>query len=67
MPSLCKALLSTLILGSMTLSTGCGSTTQSTNTQSNVRFASFKTTQNPLAMGAGDSLGAALFMAQDRH
>ena len=67
MPSLCKALLCTMLLGSMTLSNGCVSTTQSMSTRNTVRIASFKSTQNPLAMGAGDTLGAALFMAQERQ
>jgi len=67
MPSLCKALLCTMLLGSMTLSTGCGSTTRSTSTRNTVRFASFNANSNPLAMGAGDTLGQALFMAQERY
>ena len=64
MPSLCKALLCTMLLGSMTLSTGCGSTTESMSTRDTTRFASFKRTHNPLAMGAGDTLGTALFMTE---
>ncbi|MBG81358.1 MAG: hypothetical protein CMJ39_11715 [Phycisphaerae bacterium] len=67
MPSLCKALLCTMILGSMTLSTGCGTATRSSSTHDTVRFASFNANSNPLAMGAGDTLGASLFMAQERY
>ncbi|MCH2152296.1 MAG: hypothetical protein MK089_03050 [Phycisphaerales bacterium] len=51
----------------MTLSTGCGTATRSSSTHDTVRFASFNANSNPLAMGAGDTLGAAIFMAQERR
>ncbi|MCH2134056.1 MAG: hypothetical protein MK116_09940 [Phycisphaerales bacterium] len=63
--SLTAALLALATLS--TLGTGCASTQSRSSISSNnvVRYASMDNTRSPLALGAGDSLGAALYMAHD--
>ena len=55
------------LVGIATLGSGCAST-QSQNAASNnstVRFATLDSDRNPLALGAGDSLGASLYVTHD--
>ena len=60
-------MLSIALIGITALGSGCVSTpSQNAASNSNVvRFATLDSNRNPLALGAGDSLGASLYMTQD--
>ena len=62
-----RTALTIAIVSIATLGSGCVSTpSQSTAMNSStVRFATLDSDRNPLALGAGDSLGASLFMTQE--
>ena len=55
------------LTGLATLGSGCATSQSHSSSMSNgtIRFATLDSNRNPLAMGAGDSLGASLFMTQE--
>ncbi|MDG2424052.1 MAG: hypothetical protein P8M22_08745 [Phycisphaerales bacterium] len=57
------------LIGIATLGSGCASTPsrQAASNSSTVRFATLDSNRNPLALGAGDSLGASLYMTHDMN
>ncbi|MEE2907022.1 MAG: hypothetical protein VX527_04235 [Planctomycetota bacterium] len=57
------------LIGIATLGSGCASTQsqEAASNSSTVRFATLDSNRNPLAMGAGDSLGASLYMTHDMN
>ena len=44
---------------------GCSSQTSTNSTSNMVRFGAMDSNRNPLAMGAGDALGVALYKTHD--
>lgn len=54
------------LVGIATLGSGCASP-QAASNSSTVRFATLDSNRNPLALGAGDSLGASLYSTHDMN
>jgi len=64
-----RTALSIALIGIATLGSGCASTPSqnAAMNSSTVRFAMLDSDRNPLAMGAGDTLGASLFLSQEAN